>query len=90
MEEPLLCNSVLCVAEGYVEVDGASIVEVGCNCEQELRGRYPAMNIDTKAPWTIAAPSLHRWDVKPWNIRNSPCLYICQVRGAARLVLFFV
>ena len=88
LEEPLRCDGVLCVAEGLVLVDGSCIAEVGFNYlnPQELCGRYPAMNRDTKAPWTAAAPSLHRWGVDSYNIGDSPCLYIRQVRGTARLV----
>jgi len=89
LEEPLRCNGTLCVAKEYVRVDGAVIAEVGHNKEQELRGRYSAMNSNTKAPWTAAAPSLRRWDVRPRNIGNRPCLYIRQVRGAAHLPCVF-
>ena len=94
LEEPLLCIDALCVAEGFVQVDGACIAEVGYgairyDCKQHLCGRYPAMHKGTKVPWTAAAPSLKaRWDVAPDDVGDRPCLYIRLVRGTARLVCY--
>ena len=89
LEEPLVGNWYLHVAEGYVLVDGAYIAEVNFinyDNSELLHGRYPAMNYDTGAHWAAAVPSLRRWDVEPCDVDDEPCLYIRQVRGAARLV----
>ena len=83
LEEPLVCNNSLCVAEGAVMIDGAPVVEVGFKMfsTQELRGVYPAMNMTTEEAWTATAPALgNNWsiwapDVKK-NISSPPCLFV--------------
>ncbi len=90
LEEPLLIPGSLCVAEGWVVIDGARVVEVGRNrftFYQQLRGVYPAKNFDTMVAWTTTAPALgNNWTVfawNPWHKENDmdgiPCIYV-QVR----------
>ena len=83
LEEPLECNDGLYVAEGYVRIDGAFVVEVGYTFgSQQLRGVYPAMNYNTKVAWTTTAPALgNNWtiwalDVKKYISSPPPCLFV--------------
>ncbi len=84
LEETLECNDELVVAEGYVEIDGATVVEVGYDCQwsQQLRGVYPAMNWGTKVAWTTSAPALgDNWTALVWNHTYTwdtpvPCIYV--------------
>jgi hypothetical protein len=81
LEEPLQCNGLLFVAEGWVLIDGARVIEVGYDpndTDQQLCGVYPAMNIDTKVAWTTTAPALgNKWDVEAWKPQsNPPCLFV--------------
>ena len=80
LEEPLECNDFLCVAEGYVQIEGALVAEVGSNgrSTQQLRGVYPAMNRDTKVAWTTTAPALgDNWTVLPmYGHQSGPCLFV--------------
>ncbi len=80
LEEPLECNDMLHVAEGWVGIDRAPIVEVGHSLPspQQLRGYYPARNCNTHVAWTTTAPALgNNWTVtacKP--ISSPPCLFV--------------
>jgi hypothetical protein len=88
LEEPLVCNNRLCVAEGWVRIDGWAVFEVGyIYPSQQLRGVYPAMNYDAKVAWTTTAPALgNTWTIFAWKPSdNPPCLFV-QV---LRLSLFF-
>ena len=77
LEEPLVCNAVLCVAEGYVHIDGVYILEVGFTGHQQLRGVYPAMNCITNVAWTTTAPApSNNWTVVPYDGRDFPCLFV--------------
>ena len=73
LEEHLLITGSLCVAEGYVRIDGARVVEVGRIARnrftfyRQLRGVYPAKNFDTMVAWTTTAPALgNNWTVLAW------------------------
>jgi hypothetical protein len=95
LEEPLVCNNGLWVAEGYVQIDGALVVEVGFDNPpnaQQLRGVYPAMNWTTEVAWTTTAPALgNNWsiwalDVKKYikkYISSPPCLFVHKSYDAA-------
>ncbi len=77
LEEPLKCDHVLFVAEGWVQIDGAQVVEVGVS-NLQLRGVYPAMNRATKVAWTTTAPALGSdWTVQAVKLaKNPPCLFL--------------
>ena len=76
LEEPLLCNTGLCVAEGGVRIDDAWVTEVGFTGLQQLSNVYPAMNWDTKVAWTTTAPALgNNWTVSAANGNDFPCLF---------------
>lgn len=79
LEDPLECNRALCVTEGYVQIDGALVIEVGhTHPPQELRGVYPAMNLNTKVAWTTTLPALgNNWTVaQALTYSNPPCLFV--------------
>lgn len=77
LEEPLICNNYLHVAEGLVEIDRAGVVEVGFNGFQQLSNVYPAMNIDTEVAWTTTAPApSNKWTVEKYDSRDYPCLFV--------------
>ena len=80
LEEPLVCDNVLYVAEGPVRIDGAYVIEVGHNWSesQELRGVYPAMNHRTDVAWTTTEPALgNTWTVvQVSTYDNVPCLFV--------------
>ena len=80
LEEPLVCDNVLYVAEGPVRIDGAYVIEVGHNWSksQKLRGVYPAMNMTTQVAWTTTAPALgNTWTVaQASTYDNVPCLFV--------------
>jgi hypothetical protein len=86
LEEPLECEYMLRLAEGYAMISGAYVVEVGWNgyAAQQLRGRYPAMKFDfhekawTTMAWTTMAPMVGN----NWNVEEAlqyfrfPCLFV--------------
>ena len=84
LEEPLVCNRTLYVAEGFVMINGASVAEVGYNPRNPeednnlLFDVYPAMNQDTQVPWTTLAPSAGaNWTVaRALTYSNPPCLFV--------------
>jgi hypothetical protein len=80
----------LYVAEGWVQIDGADVVEVEFTIwrPQQLRGVYAAMNRGTKVAWTTKAPALGNTWTTLGNIvsLNPPCLFV-QVLRLARLSL---
>ena len=77
LEEPLICNEGLCVAEGIVQIDGKYVVEVGHTGSQQLRGVYPAMNRRTQVAWTTTAPALgNNWTVYECDGVDYPCLFV--------------
>ena len=77
LEDPLVCNSTLYVAEGAVMIDGAFVTEVMC-IGKELRSKYRAMNWGTEAAWTTTEPALgNNWTVKAFEPTwNPPCLFV--------------
>ena len=84
LEEPLICNRTLYVAEGFVMINGASVAEVGYNPRNPeeynnfLFHVYPAMNQDTQVTWTTLAPSAGaNWTVaRALTYSNPPCLFV--------------
>ena len=92
LEEPLECNGVLYVDEGFVQIDGNYVSEVGFTngSQQQLRGVYPAMNWDTSVAWTTREPALGKnWSVIFFYLfdakYNPPCLFVRnQVSSAGK------
>jgi hypothetical protein len=78
LEESLICNNGLYVAEGLALIDNEMVVEVGHNGSQQLQSVYPAMNEDTKVAWTMTPPALgNNWTIdKNTKILSYPCLFV--------------
>ena len=88
LEKPLVCNSLLCVADGGVLIDGSFVAQVGYNTSsnsQQLRDVYPAMNLKTKVAWTTTAPVLGaNWIIDAYNpVFNPPCLFVHESYNSA-------
>jgi hypothetical protein len=82
-------KDVLCVANGFVQIDKSTVTVVGQVFRQALsiRGVYAAVTRKTKVAWTNTPPLLDgTWSVFPWNIGSSPCLFVRSlVRYASSL-----
>ena len=80
LEEPFECNDTLCVAEGWVTIDGALVAEVGSDPygpHQQIRGVYPAMNTKTNVAWTTTLPALgNNWTARAYSQSRAPCLFV--------------
>jgi hypothetical protein len=84
LAEPTLeIKDTLCVAEGWLDIDGSWVNVVGKVLWQTptVRGVYAAMNWNTEVAWTETPPPLHdTWNVLPQDISDSPCVFIRSVR----------
>ncbi len=83
LEEPLSCKNGLCIAEGFVLVDGSWVVETGFTHGQQCLsvGRYSPMQWNSKTPWLDKAawPKLgSNWTFGSSLIYDYPCLFIRQ------------
>ena len=81
LEEPLICNSRLCIAEGFLVVNGWLVIEDGYSYDppQKLRSRSPALAEITKTALMGTPPPLDcHFTFLPKNIRDFPCLFVRQ------------
>ena len=86
LEDPLVCNYALCVDNGVAMIDEVSVAEVGNTVPfQQLRGRYRAMNNNTKVAWTTTEPALgNNWTVRSWVMSDYPCLFVINDPAALK------
>ncbi len=86
LEEPLVVNANLCVAEGPVQVDdqGVSVKGRTPNTSCPVHGVYEAMSWPSKISWLAQPPRIDGdWTVQPQDsIGLFPCLFIRTVRIA--------
>lgn len=78
LKDSLVCNDLLFVAEGLVQIDGKHIIHVGFNEEHlPLHNVYSAMNYDTNVAWTTMAPvPSNNWTVIQRKGEDYPCLFV--------------
>lgn len=78
LEEPLLCNLPLCLADGTIpKINRGSIVEVGFNTDkpQQLQGSYVAKTLHGES-WLVVLPALDNWSADKWVLETRPCLFV--------------
>jgi hypothetical protein len=76
LEEPLHSSNALCVAEGFIYVDGAYITSAGYTGSQQLSGVFQAQNHNTKVVWNTTLPNATNWKFGSAGGSGSPCFFI--------------
>ncbi len=85
LEDPLVVNDTLFVAEGYVQLSSNFVTAIGHVYPQQLsvRGVYKATFLGSMNDWTTETPSLDgNWTVTRMDTADHPCIFV-------RMVLFF-
>jgi hypothetical protein len=79
LDDPLVANAFLCVAEGQCRIDAQPITmaEYRGILPVYVRGTWAAANYDTQVPWGAMPPPLDgQWTVFAIDIKNWPCLFV--------------